>query len=98
MAALNVPSKAVVDVKNAGVVATTYTVTLGSCTYPIAAVPPQSVTLTPGQASEVVLQVPQNTSSCSLHYYARGGIANMVSLRTIWGLNTVAKLYHVFLL
>ena len=58
MAALNVPSKAVVDVKNAGVVATTYTVTLGSCTYPIAAVPPQSVTLTPGQTSEAVLQVP----------------------------------------
>ena len=57
MAALNGPSKVVVDVRNAGALTTTYTVTLGSCTYPIAAVPPQSVTLTPGQTSEVVLQV-----------------------------------------
>lgn len=56
IAALNETSKAVVEVRNTGVVTATFTATLGSCTYPNIAVS-QSFSLLPDETSERVLEV-----------------------------------------
>jgi FtsH-binding integral membrane protein len=57
VASLSSPSKAVVEVKNVGVLTGSFTVSLGSCTYPIVAVSSQSVVLAASATTGVVFEV-----------------------------------------
>ena len=56
-AALIGPSTAVVEVKNSGTLAATFTSTLDGCSHPIAPVASQSLTLAPNAATEVLFEV-----------------------------------------
>jgi hypothetical protein len=57
VASLNSPSKAVVQVKNMGVLTGSFTTSLGSCTHPIVDVSSQPVVVAPVVTTDVVFEV-----------------------------------------
>jgi hypothetical protein len=57
IAALSSPSKAVVQVKNTGILTGSFTISLGSCTHPMLPVPPQTVTVAATETKVVLFEV-----------------------------------------
>lgn len=51
------PSLAVLQVNNTGARDSTFTVTMESCDHPVVAAGPKTLSLTPGEVTDVVLQV-----------------------------------------
>ena len=57
VAALNSASRAMIEVKNVGFLASSYMVTLDNCTYPIIPVAAKSLALTSNETAEVWFEV-----------------------------------------
>lgn len=57
IAAVDTPSKAVVEVKNTGGKSSSYTVSLDSCTHPVVDIPSRTLTLAANTTEEMMFEV-----------------------------------------